>query len=932
MRLARFGRGAWTLNRFSYLLLAVFVVVTLGPALVGRGALIDSDGLTALLPFASLHGVHVNDAVTCRSDTLNYYLPGIAEIRDAFRSGSFPTWDPYKVGGTPLASLPNQAALSPLSLPYYVLPLWMAPAFVKLGEFAVAIAGMVAFLGRLGVSRGASVLAGIIFSTSGFMMMWTNWPHTRVAAFIPALFWGLERVVQQRRGRDVAIVAVVVASMLLGGFPAVTLFALTLGAAYVVVRAFSSFGRQLRPVVGVLARAGAGVLLGVGLAAIQILPFALNLGAMGLDERDSAGVHLPLGLFLTTVVPDNVGTCVAYQTYGPTIPIEAIGFLGAAALVLVLCAVLIPLPREAAPDRTPRIFFVVALVVVVILVWLGGPLLAAFQRLPFYSTNSITRAQSIFGFVGAVLAGIGIDRLVRGLAARRGGSVERPQGRIVARRVVTSVLVLVVVLGFGALVVVRARHDAQSDHYLEYWSGTLLIPSLYVAGAVAAVLFTLLGPARLRVLGPVVIAVLVVAQSAMFARTVLPLGDPDNLYPVTPSHRFLTEHLGEDRWAATGNTLYPATSSYYRLRTPTGHEFADPRWWDLLYAVDPGVFISRTYSYFPAGFTAEDSATSHVLDQLSVRYWVSPPGDVPGVRDSRPASGDAVVPLQPDEAGHCSVEGGPLRGVAVAVARHQRAPVSRPAVVHVAVHTPDGVREGSRLIRGMLPRGPLRVAVAGEDLPPGGRYPVDVWLTGVSGKTVLRADRDGVFCAGVRPTDDGLRLVFAEAGDVVFERLRALPRIRWASRSSVEPDADAQVARLKRGIPDDEVLLNDDATPAAAGEPAEVKVLSDEPERISARVNAAGGGYLVVADAVLRDGWSASVDGRAVGVVPGNHAFAAIPVPKGEHTVVLDYQAPGLAVGALVSAGSGLLLLTLLVWPWWTRRRRSVGSEEPQIP
>ena len=134
-----------------------------------------------------------------------------------------------------------------------------------------------------------------------------------------------------------------------------------------------------------------------------------------------------------------------------------------------------------------------------ILVWLGGPLLDAVQRLPFYSTNSITRAQSIFGFIGAVLAGIGIDRLVRGLrgSPRRIRS-ERPQGRIVARRVATGVLVLVVVLGFGALVVVRARHDAQSDRYLEHWTGTLLVPSLFVAVRSLAVLFTLLGPSRLR--------------------------------------------------------------------------------------------------------------------------------------------------------------------------------------------------------------------------------------------------------------------------------------------------------------------------------------------------------------------------------------------------------------------------------------------------
>ncbi len=927
MRLSRSRRGRWTLDRLSYVLLAAFVLLTLGPALIGRGTLLDADGLSGLLPFAARHGADVNDAVGCRWDTLNYYLPGIARIKDGFLSGNFPTWTPYKVGGSPLASLPNQAALSPLSLPYYFLPLWLAPAFVKLGEFVVAIGGMVLFLRRLGVSRGAGVLAGIVFAASGFMLMWTNWPHTRVAAFIPLLFWGLERTVQQRRPRDVAIVALVVASMLLGGFPAVTLFALTLAAAYVLVRALTLFGRRAPQVLDVLVRSAAGVLLGVGLSAIQILPFVRNLDALGLSERDSAGVHLPLGLFLTTVVPDSVGTCVAYQAYGPTNAIEAVGFLGAAAMVLVLCAVLVPLPGSTTPDRTPRVFFAVALVVVVVLVWLGGPLLAAFQKLPFYSTNSITRAQSVFGFVGAVLAGIGIDRLVRGLAARRrepdGAARARPRGS----RVVPGALVLAVVLGFAALVVTRARQDAQRDGYLAHWTSTLLVPSLFLAVAVAAVLITRFGPGRLRVVGPVVLAVLAVAQSAMFAHTLLPLSDRDNLYPVTPTHEFLSRHIGEDRWAGTGTTLYAASAEYYKLRTPVGHEFVNRRWWDLLFAVDPGVEISRTYSGFPLTFTAEDSASSHVLDQLSVRYWVAPPSDVPGERDPIAAPGRTVT-LRGDQVGSCSVDGGSLRGVAVAVARARRAPVKRPAVLHVAVHTPDGVREGSRLLRYTLPRGVVRVATPGGDLPAGGSYPVDVWLTGMRGTTVLRGAGDGLACAGVRPADDGLRLVFAEAGDVVFERLHALPRIRWASRSRVVPDADERVADLAAGIPDDEVLLDDDSTPSAEGEPATLRVLSDQPERISAEVDASGRGYVVVADAIVRDGWTATVDGRPTPLVHGNHAFAAVPVPSGTHEVVLSYAAPGLRAGVMVSAASGVVALALLVWPWWWPRwsRRRTGA------
>jgi len=62
--------------------------------------------------------------------------------------------------------------------------------------------------------------------------MWTNWPQTRVAALIPALFWTVERLIQRRRPGDVALVAVVIGSMLFGGFPAVTGWALYFAGIY----------------------------------------------------------------------------------------------------------------------------------------------------------------------------------------------------------------------------------------------------------------------------------------------------------------------------------------------------------------------------------------------------------------------------------------------------------------------------------------------------------------------------------------------------------------------------------------------------------------------------------------------------------------------------------------------------------------------------
>ncbi len=810
------GNGRGLLDRVSYVLLAVFVLITLGPALIGMGTLFDVDALTRFAPFSGIAGVDLNDTITCRTDTINGFVPAIHAIKSGFWSGDFRTWSPYVVGGVPLASLPNQGELSPLSLPYYFLPLWLAPAFVKLGEFSVAIGGMFAFLRRHGLSRGASVLAGIIFVSSGFMMMWTNWPQTRVAAFIPALFWGLERMVQRRSPRDVVLVAAVVASMLLGGFPAVTLYTFAVAAVYVVVRALTVLRPDRHAMAGLFVRAGSGVLLGIGLSAIQILPFVRNLGALGLQERETtAGVHLPLGLFTTTVAPDSVGLCVGGQSYGSVVPIEAVGFLGAAAVVLALCALVVRLPVGGAPDRSPRVFLAVALVVLVVLIWVGGPLLGAVQRLPLFSSNSITRAQSVFGFLGAALAGVGIDRLLRWISARRGGKDSGSGPDL--RAMVPALAVLAVAVVFFLLVLVRGGSDAHRLGYAGHWWSALIVPGLFLVAAVVAALLTRFGPSPAQRFGPFVLALLVVAQSTMFAHTMLPLSHRSNLYPATPTQSYLQRHLDGERFGASGVTLYPAGSaSFYGLRTPVGHEFTQPRWWDVLLAVDPKVRVSPTYSLFPQSLTAERSASLPALDQLAVRYWVGASSDVAGTVDPTPAAPDRVR-LKKGERGHCEIDGGALRGVQVVVQRPRNLPLDKPTVIHVAVHTPSGVQEGQRLLGKRLPAVPTRVAVPGEGLSGGGSYPVDVWVTGARGATVFKGQGGDLACSGVRPTDDGLRLVFAEAGDTVYERLSAFPRIRWADRSRVVADADERVRELKRGVAEDTVLLDDDSTPAADG-------------------------------------------------------------------------------------------------------------------
>jgi hypothetical protein len=65
------------------------------------------------------------------------------------------------------------------------------------------------------------------------------------------------------------------------------------------------------------------------------------------------------------------------------------------------------------------------------------------------------------------------------------------------------------------------------------------------------------------------------------------------------------------------------------------------------------------------------------------------------------------------------------------------------------------------------------------------------------------------------------------------------------------------------------------------------EILRDAGSELVIRVSGPGG-ILVISD-VLAPGWSATVDGREAPIVRADYAFRAVPVPAGEHDVVMRY-------------------------------------------
>jgi hypothetical protein len=371
--------------------------------------------------------------------------------------------------------------------------------------------------------------------------------------------------------------------------------------------------------------------------------------------------------------------------------------------------------------------------------------------------------------------------------------------------------------------------------------------------------------------------------------------------------------------------MAPGTSTFYGLRSLTSNAFYPPTWAEALREIDGDAFATSPLT--PVLDATPAAAGSPIMDRLAVRYFAVPPeAPVFGSVAKPRAFGAGPVLLEPGQMVEGSAAAGPIRAVTLQVAHPDDSAGAR--VVAVTVRDANGVdlTSGVRRFEAPLPQR-LTVPVPEPTVTSRGRVEVTVELR--SGPPVaVDAGRDGRPAIGITIADgDGLRLAFTE-GVLLYERLTALPRIRWAGRADVIVDLDRRLAAVGQPVQPDTVILGAPA-PSGSGAAARIEVLRDGGDDLTIRVDADRHGYLVVADA-LQEGWVASVDGRGVALRDAEHAAVAVLVPEGVHRVDLRYDPPGWGLGVLLS-GASLLLYAAAVMTVMVRGRRRGGAQTGRV-
>jgi hypothetical protein len=281
---------------------------------------------------------------------LYQFYPWHTLVVEALRSGHLPLWTDLLGNGTPLLANHQSATFYPPNLIYLVIPVERGMGYSVV--LHLILAGLLAYAwGRIiGLSRFGAIVVGLSFMLSGFFVSRTQFISiVNGAAWLPLLFLLAERLVRRRTLLDAIWLSVAMALQFLAGHAQLWFYSLWALVAYVLARTWSMRrewhgNTGLRPQYGyVLALLAGGVILSLGLSAIQLLPTAeLSLHSQrvdGLDPEEAMTYSFWPWRLLTLAIPNLFGSPATGDYWGYATYWEDAAYIGVLPLVLALSAV-----------------------------------------------------------------------------------------------------------------------------------------------------------------------------------------------------------------------------------------------------------------------------------------------------------------------------------------------------------------------------------------------------------------------------------------------------------------------------------------------------------------------------------------------------------------------------------------------------------------
>jgi hypothetical protein len=358
-----------------------------------------------LLPAATMQGVYFyGDA--------NDYFARLAYSAERLRGGQLALWNPYlSLGGSHIADPAALATYVPALALFLIFPEPFAYNYTVILHVYLAGAGMFLLARARQQSRAAAFAAALAFAFGGFFV--AHLQHLNIVigtAWLPWIFWCLEKYFSTRRMAYPALCSLILALQMMGGHTQTVLYGGAAWGAYCAVYFLREWNAGRGRVV--VRQIGALVLLCVGalgLAAIFVVPFVELLHFTTRGDRITYEYATSFSLepvrLVEFVYPYFFGGNPGTVERGAGSLIEMTAYLGIAPLALAVAAW---------RRREWRVYFFIALAVLALVLALGKytPLYALVYHIPLFGTvRAPARFLELVAFAMALLAGFGFDEI-----------------------------------------------------------------------------------------------------------------------------------------------------------------------------------------------------------------------------------------------------------------------------------------------------------------------------------------------------------------------------------------------------------------------------------------------------------------------------------------------------------------------------------------
>ncbi len=894
------------LGPLAVCLLMLLPLLLFAPVAFGPRTLIPADALFLFEPFRSAAaelGVTVPQNPLLADLILENYV-WKRFLLQALHNRELPLWDPYIFAGHPFFANGQHSGLYPLSLLFYILPLWRAYGVFIWLQLGLAGVWMYLFARTLGAGRLGSLIAGMTYQFSGFMVVSVVHPMIVAgASWLPFILAMVERVVQQRPalgGRPASLPwavlgAVGLGCQMLAGHAENTYFVLLVTGAYIVWRLAVPHPSPRPPRRGRIAALlwlALMLALGLALGAVQFIPLyeVASLGFRGAQAAPTLqqvlGWAYPPRRFIAFLIPNFFGNPAHHAYFDlfrwQTVPftvnaegqpilspdwdvknyVEGGAYLGLLPLFLAALAVLrvaysaFRKPRSVSCDLRPATcFFFLLLALFSLACIFGTPVYALVYALPYlHQSHSPFRWVFPLTLSVAVLAAFGTDVVrsqfaVSQEAKRSGQFVVSHEAKRSGAAPKFPLRLLLLDASPSAATVLAA---------LAFWGGVLTLVGL----AVSRIFFARIEP---------------LVERAFWSLALAPSGFPD--------HRAFYSY--EFRWIALFGLLLAATGIVLRVsRCPIyiGRRNGVPIWQPLAVLVLVVDFVAFGAGFNPAVDPKLLDYTPPVVAFLrqDTSLWRYATFTPPGTTKTMNANSGMLYDLQ-TVAGYDSIFPAQYADYMALIEPQDELPYNRIA----------SLRTWSALDSPLLDMLNVKYILTEVEIPNPAKY----------------------------------RLVYQDRAVRVYENLGVLPRA-FTLPASAAVFAEDVAAALRTYDVHHHVVLDAGCGPAAPSpqpaDPVPQTVTRYTLNEVWVDVSVPEPSWLVLGDSHF-PGWRAFIRPRGAGedaerevaICRANGNFRAVYLEPGEWTVRFKYSPNSVKIGAFLTFIAGMALLFLVGLYLW---------------